>query len=92
MISQRTIIKRNTRLIARLLGKELAVLEPSEGKLHTLTETAAFIWRLLWKPRRVSEIVEKLISEFEVSPSVAKKDTTHFISRSLKNKLLTRVI
>ena len=42
--------------------------------IYTLNETAARIWELIDGKIKVSEIKEKMVEEFEVTPEEAEKD------------------
>jgi len=57
------------------LDGEAVVVTPADSKLHTLNETATFLWELAERGEyTVAELVERLRAEFEVGPIVARRD------------------
>ena len=49
--------------------------------IYTLDEVAARIWELIDGQRRVSEIRNAIVEEYEVSPDVAEADLMEFIQQ-----------
>lgn len=49
--------------------------------LFVLTELGAFIWDLLPESETESEILEKILSEYEVDEATARKDLTQFLDK-----------
>ncbi len=58
------------------LGNELNL-----GKMFTLNETGAFIWKSLEKGLTQSEIAKKLSEEYNVDTKTAEKDVESFICK-----------
>ena len=50
-----------------------------QKKVHELNETATFLWESIEEPIAVSELADKLASEFEVSPIDALNDTAEIV-------------
>ena len=78
--------------VLRGLGGECAAV--SVGKrieefpdIIVLSETAAFIWRLLQKDRSMEQLTEALVSEYEVDRDTAAGDLVQFV-KSLEEKHL----
>ena len=49
--------------------------------LFVLTELGAFIWDLLPESETEGEILEKILSEYEVDEATARKDLTQFLDK-----------
>ncbi len=58
------------------LGQELNL-----GKMFTLNETGAFIWKAIAEGLTEKEIAEKLSEEYNVDTETAKKDVESFICK-----------
>ncbi len=77
----------------RIVGSEL-ILVPIRNKvsdmdeLFILDETGCFIWEQLNENTTESDIVNALISEFEVNDETAKKDVSEFLNKLIN--LLTK--
>lgn len=56
--------------------------------LYALTDLGAFIWDLLPEAENEEEILEKILSEYEVDESTAKADLTEFIAKLRKMDIL----
>lgn len=49
--------------------------------IYTLDEVAARIWELIDGQRRVEEIRDAIVEEYEVSPDVAEADLVEFVQQ-----------
>jgi hypothetical protein len=56
------------------VGGEAVVLGLRDGVYYGLDSVGARIWALLVVPRRVSEIVDAIVAEFEVTPQQCERD------------------
>ena len=54
----------------------------------TINETGAFLWSILAHGATKEEMLEKLMSEYEVDEETAKKDITDFLIKLNDGKLL----
>ncbi len=51
------------------------------GGLITLNETGAIIWRAIEQGKTEQEIVEDVVSEYEISSDIAERDVRAFIEK-----------
>lgn len=49
--------------------------------LFMLTETAAYIWKILPEAENEEDILKKVLSEYDVSESQARADISDFLSK-----------
>lgn len=49
--------------------------------LFMLTETAAFIWKILPEAKNENEIISRVLEEYNVSKSEAENDVVSFLSK-----------
>ena len=49
--------------------------------IYTLNEVAARIWELIDGKRKLSEIKDKIVEEFEVTPEEAEKDLSELLQK-----------
>ncbi len=54
----------------------------------TINETGAFLWSILEKGATKEELLEKLLSEYEVDKETAEKDISAFLSKLQSGNLL----
>lgn len=79
-------------ILREIMGEN--VLVPS-GKtvfenngLFMLTETAAFIWKILPDAKNEEEILKAVLSEYEIDEKEAKKDIDEFLSKLREMKII----
>lgn len=77
MIIRKELIKREIAGDTILVPVGSAVYD-SNG-LFVLNELATFIWDLLPEAETEQEIVERILTEYEVSPEEAAEDTAEFL-------------
>lgn len=56
--------------------------------LITLSESAKMLWDLLKEDASIDDLVNKLLSEYEIDEETARKDTLEFIESLKKNNIL----
>lgn len=57
--------------------------------IYTLNEVGARVWELLDGQRKVKEVKEILVDEFEVSPQEAEKDLMEYLQQLEKIEAVT---
>src|ERR1044072_7827484 len=70
------------------LAREAIILDLKSGVYYSLDMIGARIWELMQTPREVSEIVEILVAECEVSRSQCLRDTTTLLMDLAANNLI----
>lgn len=75
------IIRKKTGLLAKKIDGKLVIFDIRSGKLYTLNETAAFIWRYVKKPRTLNELIDEMSNEYNISRVTARKDIQTLIQR-----------
>ena len=73
-------------IVARKIGEEfiLVPIRQRAGEvesIYTLNEVAARVWELIDGQRRVGEIRDVIVAEFEVSPEEAEADVVEFLGQ-----------
>lgn len=84
-----TIYARNDRVVSRRIVDELILVPIRQNvaemeTLYTLNDVGARVYELIDGKRRVSDIVEAIVTEFEVSPETAESDVRDFIAQLLQ--------
>jgi len=80
------IYKKSDAIVFRKIADEyiLVPIRKNVGDLesiYTLNETGACIWELVDGKTKISEIKERLIEEFEVTPEEAEKDIVEYLQQ-----------
>ena len=78
------IYRKNPEVVFRVIAGE-AILVPvsrdaqAVGELFTLNEVGAFIWERLDGKRKLEDILEEIVAEYEVSREQADRDLRELI-------------
>jgi hypothetical protein len=59
--------------------------------VFSLNAVGAVVWEALDQPRSVEELVERVVTEFEVEPTVALGDVHSFLEQLESKQLVRRV-
>lgn len=82
-------LKISSKIIWKDIDNKIYILQPERREIHSLNETASFIWRLLAKNYDLKTIIKKLQGTYDVRPQVAKRDLLDFVNKFIREKFLT---
>jgi hypothetical protein len=80
---------RKSGVLEREKDKALLLLDDATGAVHSLNDTAAFIWRLSDGSRTVGAIAEAVMEQYGVDPSRCREDVSNALSRMSALGLVT---
>jgi hypothetical protein len=63
------------------LSGEAAILDLKSGVYYGLNELGAFIWNNIREPRRVSQVKDAILEEYEVEPSRCERDLLRLLTQ-----------
>ena len=81
-------IRQNPDTPARTIDGEAIVITPADSTLHTLNDTATFIWDRADGTRTLEAIAAEMVDEFEVDTDTLRKDALAFVEEAVKRGLL----
>ena len=73
---------------ARTIEGEAIVITPHDSNLHTLNETATFIWDRADGTRTLEQIAAELLDEFEVGEAELRADAIAFVETAVDKGLM----
>jgi hypothetical protein len=73
---------------ARTVDGSAIVITPHDSMLHTLNETATFIWDRADGSRTLAHITEELIGEFDVELALARTEALAFVATAIEKGLM----
>jgi len=84
-----SVYARNDRVVSRKIVDELILVPIRQSvaemeTLYTLNEVGARVYELIDGKRPVGEIVEAIVTEFEVAHETAESDVREFITQLLQ--------
>jgi hypothetical protein len=83
-----SIVRTTKDAVSCELDGEVAILNTASGEYYGLSEVGASAWTAIAEPRRVTEIIQVLISEYEVDEQRCKADLISLISQLIKHGLV----
>ncbi len=81
-------VEQNPETPARTIDGEAIVITPHDSTLHTLNDTATYIWDRADGSRRLSEIAADMLAEFDVSETELRADAISFVEEAVKKGLM----
>ena len=76
---------RNPNSAFRIYDGQALIVLPERGENHLLNPIGSHIWERLDGRRSLGEILDSIVSEFDVPPDRARADLLEFVA-SLRNK------
>lgn len=73
---------------ARTIDGEAIVITPHDSTLHTLNETATFIWDRADGTRTLEQISAEMLAEFEVDEETLRADALAFVEEAVQKGLV----
>jgi len=84
MISLISVVSQSSSIVTRKTGKEYVLVPIANNiadmnSVYTLNETGAFLWEQIDGKKSVKDLIEALISEYEIDKESATRDVLSFI-------------
>lgn len=90
MIHLGCVLKRNdTDLLASELGSEMVIMDMNSGDYLGLNEVGTDIWRMLQQPITANDIINNLLTLYEVSKEDCEKQTLAYLGQMLERNIIT---
>ena len=83
-----TILSRREGLMTADMNGSAVMMDIMTGKYYNLGDVGGRIWELLEEPMTVSELVQKLTAEYDVSAETCRADILPFLNTLLERGLL----
>lgn len=81
-------IRQNPDTPARTIDGEALVITPEDSRLHTLNETATYIWDRADGSRTLEAIAAEMADEFEVDPATLRAEAVAFVEDAVQRGLM----
>ncbi len=82
-----TVVRSPDQVSGDLDGK-VVLLSIENGQYYNMNEVGSRIWALLEQPMTVAELIDRLLSEFEVERSTCETEVAAFLGQLRKDNLL----
>ena len=81
-------LRQNPDTPARTIDGEAIVITPDDSTLHTLNDTATYIWDRADGTRTLSAIAQEMLAEFEVNEATVKAQSLLFVEDAVTRGLM----
>lgn len=88
MLNADSIVQRNLEMISADADQEIVMVCVSKGFYYGVAHVARDIWLMLAEPKKISELVGRLMDQYEVDASSCERDTLDFLERLLDEGLI----
>lgn len=75
------IFRNEIKFLANPMGDEIVILNMESGDYLGLNSVGAAIWEHIKEPNSVQQLIEKLMSEYEVDENTCKAQTLEYLER-----------
>ena len=73
-LSLESIVVVNSVTVSTDLDGEIIILEMNKGMYFGLDAVGAEVWKLLQQPRRLREVHDAILRDYDVAPDVCERD------------------
>ena len=78
----------NQELLQSEIDGETIMMSIDNGKYYGLNTVASRIWEILKTEPLLSELINKLIEEYNIAPTQCENETKEFLNHLIENKLI----
>ena len=86
--SETDSLDKNEDILSSKIDDEIVMMSIDHGKYYGLDSIGSRIWELLDQTRTLTEIIEILTKEFDVSKEQCSQDCYSFINDLIKKKII----
>ena len=75
-------------LVAANLDGEVVILGFQSGSYFGLDQVGAFVWEMIQTPRKVVEVRDRILDEYDTEPARCEQDLIELLESLLDNQLI----
>jgi|GEM_PF-178386 hypothetical protein len=87
-ITLNTLVQRNPGLVSSRIDGDTVMMSIDNGEYYGLNPIGTKIWEIIETPVAVSQLISRLLGEFDVSPEECQADTMEFLNQLYAKNLL----
>jgi len=89
LISLDSVVAVSDQQVAAVLGDEVVILGLDEGAYFGLRAAGSRVWALIQQPQSLREVVEVLVTEFDVDRGRCEQDVLALVASLAARRLIT---
>ena len=83
-----TVLQRTTNQLSSNVDGEIILLDVNSGEYVNLNSVGTYIWNCLEHPHSIKQIIDLLVTEFDVARDLCESDTKPFIEELISLNLI----
>ena len=87
-ISLDSVVVASSKLVSANLDGEVVILGFKSGSYYSLDHVGAFLWDLLQQSRKVSELRDAILSEYDIDREQCEQDLFHLLAELVDKGLV----
>ncbi len=87
-LSLHTVVVASAEQVSCPLGEEAAILNLKNSVYYGMNAVGARVWELLKQPKRVGELLDVLLDEYEVEPERCSQDLLALLQKMREEGLI----
>ena len=87
-IDRESIVRVSKDQISSELAGEAAILNLKSGVYYGLDPVGARIWRLIQSPCKISQVIDGILQEYQVTPAQCETDVLQLVQRLSEEGLI----
>lgn len=87
-IDLQTVIVASKDQLSSSIGGETVILGLNAGRYYGVGDVGARVWQLIQEPRRVADIQDTIVAEYEVEPAVCEADLLKLLDQLAAARLI----
>lgn len=87
-ISMNTMVVQTEGMPYTYIGDEIAFMNIENNKYYGLDSVGTRIWSLIGQPRRLSEVIDELLKEYDVERATCEENVLEFMEKLHEENLI----
>jgi hypothetical protein len=87
-VEKNSIVVQSKEQYSAMMDGEIVMIDIEQGKYYGLDGVGIRIWNHLAQPRRVSDLCELLLAEYDVAPASCEVDVLRFLNEMETQRLI----
>lgn len=88
MIALDSVVQASSELVAANLDGEVVILGFKSGSYYSLDHVGGFVWDLLQAPRRVSDLRDAVMNDYEIGQADCEQDLLALLNALAEKQLI----
>lgn len=87
-LSLNSVVQRDPKVIAALAGEDVLMVNIDKGEYYGVSNVAREIWEAIENPKKISDLIEDLVTNYRVERSLCERETLLFLEELLAERLV----